>query len=255
MGFEMPKVPAGSGEYPVVFVVISANNMAASSEFYNQVFGWRVQPMTAELSGFVTPAGPGGALRSKVPAGSPGMIPYIAVRDIDAMLQQLVAKKGAIERAPWSVPMVGKLARFKDPTGAVYGLSEALSPVESASIPMPIGSNPKPPDGAICHVEMYSADGAVAAQFFQDAFGWGTLATMPQYIAFDPGAGLGGVFQSHTPAMPAVAYIYTTDVEAKLIEIEAAGGKRNREPMRMPGVGCFGYFKDPSETNMGLIGP
>jgi hypothetical protein len=27
------------------------------------------------------------------------------------------------------------------------------------------------------------------------------------------------------------------------------------EPMRMPGAGCFGYFKDPSLTSMGLIGP
>jgi predicted enzyme related to lactoylglutathione lyase len=65
---------------------------------------------------------------------------------------------------------------------------------------------------------------------------------------------VGGIFQSHTPSLSALAYIYTTDVQAKLAEIEAAGGKRMCEPMRMPG-GCFGYFKDPSDTNMGLIGP
>ena len=34
-----------------------------------------------------------------------------------------------------------------------------------------------------------------------------------------------------------------------------SGGKRMGEPMRMLGVGCFGYFTDPSATNMGLIGP
>jgi len=81
------------------------------------------------------------------------------------------------------------------------------------------------------------------------------LATMPQYMAFDPGAGVGGVFQSHTPATPALAYIYATNVEAKLAEIEAAGGKRVGAPMRMPGAGCFGYFQDPSGTSIGLIGP
>jgi len=74
-------------------------------------------------------------------------------------------------------------------------------------------------------------------------------------MAFDPGAGIGGVFQSHTPATPAVAYIYAADVGAKLTEIDAAGGKRMGEPMRIPGMGCFGYFKDPSGTAMGLIGP
>src|SRR5439155_24484690 len=115
---------------------------------------------------------------------------------------------------------------------------------------MPIGSNPKPPAGAICHIEMYAADGAAAARFFGGLFGWGTLPTMPQYTAFDPGAGVGGIFQSHTPTLPALAYLYTTDVGAKLAEIEAAGGKRMGDPIRMPGAGCFGYFTDPSGTSM-----
>src|SRR2546423_13211205 len=91
---------------------------------------------------------------------------------------------------------------------------------------MPVGSNPTPPAGAICHLEKYAADGAAAARFFGELFGWGTLPTMPQYVAFDPGAGPGGGFQSHTPSMPAVAYIYTGGVQAKLAGIEAAGGKR-----------------------------
>jgi hypothetical protein len=33
MGFEMPKVPVGSGEHPIALVVISANNLAASTTF------------------------------------------------------------------------------------------------------------------------------------------------------------------------------------------------------------------------------
>ena len=102
---------------------------------------------------------------------------------------------------------------------------------------------------------MYAADGAETARFFSELFGWGTRATMSQYMAFDPGASVAGVFQSHTPAMPAVAYIYVTDVGTKLTAIETAGGKRMGEPMRIPGMGCFGYFKDPSGTSMGLIGP
>jgi predicted enzyme related to lactoylglutathione lyase len=74
-------------------------------------------------------------------------------------------------------------------------------------------------------------------------------------MAFDPGASIAGVFQSHTPAMPAVAYIYVTDVGTTLTDIEAAGGQRMGEPGRIPGMGCFGYFIDPSGTTMGLIGP
>jgi predicted enzyme related to lactoylglutathione lyase len=78
---------------------------------------------------------------------------------------------------------------------------------------------------------------------------------MPQYLGFTPDGGISGVFQSHTPSLPAVAYIYVADVAAALTEIEAAGGRRMGEPMGLPGMATFGYFADPSGTHMGLMGP
>ncbi|HEX3150566.1 MAG TPA: VOC family protein [Gemmataceae bacterium] len=254
MAFEMPQVPRGSGEHPIALVVVTANELAASSAFYSKVFGWQVHPYSAELAGVIAPGGPTAALRSNVPAGFPGMVPYIGVRDVDAMLSQVAAAGGTIERAARKLPGIGTLALFKDPAGTIYGLTDALTPGGSPHVPMPLGPNPKPPASAICSTEMYAADRAVAASFFGQLFGWGTLETMPQYMAFDPGAGIGGVFQSHTPTLPAVAYIYAFDVEAKLAEIEATGGKRLGDAMRLPGIACFGYFKDPSGTSMGLIG-
>lgn len=250
----IPATPVGTGKHPISLVVISANDRAGSSAFYSRLFGWRTQEMSAQLTGVVPPAGPRAALRSDVPAAFPGMVPYIGVPDVDAMLARVVAAGGAIERASWSIPMVGRLARFKDPSGTLYGLTDALTPDGSPRMPAPFGSNPQPPAGAICALEMYAAEGK-AAGFFGDLFGWGTLATMPQYSTFDPGAGVTGVFQAHTPSLPALAYIYATDVEARIAEIEAAGGKRLGDPMRMPGMACFGYFTDPSGTTMGLIGP
>ncbi|NOT34676.1 MAG: hypothetical protein HOP12_10975 [Candidatus Eisenbacteria bacterium] len=255
MSPEMPAIPKGSGEHPIVLVSISANDLAASSAFYSRVFGWQLQKMSAELIGVITPAGPAAALRSNVDAGFPGVVPYIGVPDVDAALKRAVNAGAAIDRGPWSVPMVGKLARFKSPAESLYGLTDTVSPTGSPHIPMPFGANPKPPAGAICSLEMYAGDGSAAARFFGDAFGWGSIETMPQFMGFDPGAGIGGVFQSHTPALPAVAYIYSTDVAASLIEVEAAGGKKTAEAMSVPGLGCFGYFTDPSGTNMGLIGP
>src|SRR5262245_34876790 len=201
MGIELPKVPAGNGKHPITLVVISANNLAASGAFYAKLFGWQVHPMSAELAGIVAPAGPTAALRSNIPAGFPGMVPFIGVPDVNAMLTKLVAAGATIERAPLVVPMVGKMARFKDPAGTIYGLTDGATPGGQPSIPMPIGSNPKPPAGAICHIEMYAADGDAANRFFGKMFGWGMLATMPQYMAFDPGAGVGGIFASHTRAL------------------------------------------------------
>ena len=255
MDIEMPKVPEGTGASPVALVVISANDLAASSAFYATVFGWQVQKMSAELSAVATPAGPMVALRANVPAGFPGMVPYLRVDDVDATLKRIVAAGGMIERAPWKLPMMGSLARFKDPGGTIYGVTDMQVPGGIPKMPVPFGTAPKPPAGAICSLEMHAADGAVTARFLGDLFGWGTLPTMPQYVGFDAGAGVGGVLQSHTPASPAVPYIYSSDVAATLASVTAAGGKPMGEPMRMPGMACFGYFSDPSGAMIGLMGP
>src|SRR2546421_10480905 len=75
MEFEMPKVPRGSGEHPIVLVVVSAKDLAAASEFYSQLFGWQVHPMSAELAGAGGPPGPPAAVGGSGPPGRPPRAP------------------------------------------------------------------------------------------------------------------------------------------------------------------------------------
>ena len=255
MAGEMPAVPAGSGKHPIPLVVLSASKLTDSTAFYSRVFGWHGQPISAELTAVVTASGPALSLRSNNPEGFPGVVPFIRVPDVEVALAQVVAAGGSVERATWSVPVVGPLARFKDPSGTIYGLTSIVPPGDLPSVPQPLGTNPKPPEGTVCSLEMYAADGAAAARWFDGLFGWGSRETMANYMAFDPGRGVGGVFQSHTPGLTAVAYVYVADVGRTLDAIEAAGGARTGDAMAIPGIGCFGYFKDPSGTQMGLIGP
>lgn len=249
----MPSVPKGSGAHPVVLVVISANQLDVSSTFYSKLFGWQPMKMSPELIAMAAPAGPMLALRANIPDGFPGIVPYIGTKNVDVTLAQVVNAGGTIERASWKVPTLGTLARFKDASGTIYGLTDAISPLGNPHVPMPFGENPKPMANTVCSLEMYTVDDS-GPKFFGDQFGWGTLPTMPAFVAFDPGAGIGGVMQSHTPAMPAVAYIYVNDVAATLTAIDAAGGKRTSDAVSMPGMATFGYFADPSGTHMGLIG-
>lgn len=252
---ELPAVPAGSGAHPIPLVVISANKLAESTAFYTTLFGWQAMPMSKELTGLAASSGPSIALRANVPESFPGVVPYINVLDVSDALARVTAAGAVIERAPWTIPGLGDMARFKDQSGTIYGLTTSVMSGVIPHVPMPFGTNSKPPVGTICSLEMYAAAGDTAAEFFGGQFGWGSLATMPHYMAFDPGAGVGGVFQSHTAAMPALAYVYVADVSVTLTAIDAAGGKRMGDAMPMPGMGCFGYFSDPSGTAMGLIGP
>jgi len=251
----MPDVPAGNGQHPIVMVVISANDHAASVAFYSKLFGWSTYSVTGELTGATTPGGPAVALRAGTPAGFPGVVPMIRVDDISAALEKIVEGGGEIERPAWQVPTAGTVARFKDPSGTIYGLIEPAASSMPAPMAMPFGDNPKPPAGSVCSLEMYAKSGAEAATFFSAQFGWGCIETMPHFVGFNPGAGPQGVFQSHTAAMSAVAYIYVENVNVKIAEIEANGGARMGDPMSVPGMGTFGYFKDPSGSAMGLIGP
>jgi predicted enzyme related to lactoylglutathione lyase len=251
---QYPDVPTGSGRYPIPFLVIAANDLAASTGFYEKTFGWHTHAVTPEIAGAATPAGPNVTLRANTPDDFAGVVPFIAVPDVHAALDRIVAAGGTIERAPWRAPKAGTLARFADPSGTIYGLTSGLAGT-LASIPAPFGSNPAPPAGTVCSIEMYSRDHTVTARFVNELFEWGTRETMPQYLGFNPGGGISGVFQSHTPSAPAVAYVYVPDVAATLTAIDAAGGRRTADPMSAPGMGTFGYFVDPSGTHVGLIGP
>jgi predicted enzyme related to lactoylglutathione lyase len=251
---DIPIAPRGSGAHPVALTVISSRDLAKSRDFYERLFGWRMTPLSAEVCAAGTPAEQAVALRTNNPESFPGMVPFLFAPDVDKALAAAVAVGAVVEKPKWKVPMVGEMARFTAPGGTIYGFVNAKEMRPKEPLPVPLGPGRKAPPGTICSLELYAGDFAQTAKFF-GLFGWGTLETMPSYMAFDTGAGVAGIFQSHTPTLPAVAYVACTDVGTKLNEIEKAGGKRMGEPMSMPEMGTFGYFEDPTGTPGGLIGP
>ncbi len=254
MGATLPPVPIGSGKHPVIMVALAANDLAASTAFYRDVFGWQLANLSSELASATFAAGPAVTLRANTAAGFQSAVPFVAVSNVQLAMESAVAAGASVERAPWQAPMIGTLARVSAPGGTVYGFCSAMTPVPPAHQPAPFGDAPRPPVNTICSLEMHAPDLDASARFVESQFGWGTLPTMPQYCMFDAGAGIGGVFQSHTPATRGLAYIYVADVASTLAKIDAAGGKRMGEPMAVPGLTTFGYFTDPSGTAMGLMG-
>ena len=251
----LPPIPPGTGAHPIAMVSIAPKDLAAPPAFYAGVFGWPMQALSAELIAAAPPAGPSVVLRTNLPEGFQAVVPFLDCADVATTLARVVAAGGSVERAPWPGPMGAQLARFTDPSGTIYGLASGLLAAKPPRIEMPFGTNPKPPAGAVCSLAMYAADGEAVTRFVGGLFGWGAAPTMPHFVGFDAGAGIGGVFQAHTPVGKSMAYSYSADVAASIAAIEAAGGKRMGDPMAIPGMGTFGYFTDVSGTAMGLIGP
>ena len=55
----------------------------------------------------------------KVP---PHWLTYFAVADVDASAKASESAGGRVQRAPWDIPGVGRIAIVVDPTGAMMGL-------------------------------------------------------------------------------------------------------------------------------------
>jgi predicted enzyme related to lactoylglutathione lyase len=250
-----PQVPAGSAEHPVCWLEIVTTDVAKSRAFYAGLFGWHIEAM-GDFVMFLLADGVSGNFKTDAEPGTQSTIPHIYAKDMQTALDDVVARGGEVVEAPRAVGENGEAtAMFKDAAGTVYGLVNAAPQLPVPHFPPIFGPGPKPPAGTICSLELYGGDFAQAREFFGGVLGWGLLDTMPQYLMFDPGAGIGGVFQSHTAVTKSVAYIWVDDVRASLTAIEAAGGKRLGEPGSVPGLGTFGYFIDPAGTSMGLIGP
>jgi predicted enzyme related to lactoylglutathione lyase len=111
----------------------------------------------------------------------------------------------------------------------------------------------------IVHVEIPATDLKEAAEFYSDVFGWEFDHSMDFYPMFRAEGGPGGGFVhlgdvSHTVGFP-LLFLGTEDIEAKLAEIEARGGK-TLMPKAAIGEnaehGWWAVFSDPVGNRLAL---
>lgn len=111
--------------HPIVHIEISATDRKKSAAFYNQIFGWNVQPIEemnyttfspgeSELGGGFNPA------PQNMPVGSTCI--YIGTDDIEASLKEIEKHGGKIIHPKDEIPGMGWFALFEDPAGNTVGL-------------------------------------------------------------------------------------------------------------------------------------
>ena len=123
---------------PVVHFEIPADNLERAQEFYNRVFGWKMQPVaglnytivrTAETdeahmlkeSGRIN----GGMMKRSVPIMRP--VITIQVQEMERALQKVRSAGGKIVKEPLAVGTIGMSAYVQDSEGNIIGLWQNLS--------------------------------------------------------------------------------------------------------------------------------
>jgi predicted enzyme related to lactoylglutathione lyase len=108
------------------------------------------------------------------------------------------------------------------------------------------------------HFELWSADPAKVASFYEKTFGW-KIQELPglDYRSVDTGAGTGingGIMTPKKGPWPAklAFYIDVEDLAVSVKSIRDAGGKIHVERQEVPGVGVFALFEDPDGRVLGV---
>ena len=116
-------------KHPIVHIELSAKDRHVTSNFYQDVFGWKVTDMPEmNYATFEYEDGRGGGFNpvsDQNPAGT--VIVYIQADDIEAALEKIVANGGKVLAPKTEIPNIGWYAFFSDPTGNNMALYKSLS--------------------------------------------------------------------------------------------------------------------------------
>ncbi len=104
----------------IAHIEIPSTNLAKSSEFYSELFGWKMEPMTGsdEYITFSAGTGMGGGISKVKKAPGEGVVAYVLVKDIDAALKKAVGLGAKVVTPATEIGGGwGRWAQFKDPGG------------------------------------------------------------------------------------------------------------------------------------------
>jgi predicted enzyme related to lactoylglutathione lyase len=112
----------------ICYIEMPAEDIARSSEFYKQVFGWNVRKRGDGATAFDDTTGEvsGAWVLGRPPASNPGLLFYVMVDSVAKTLDAIVANGGEIVQSIGAdAPEI--TARFRDPGGNVIGLYQQPS--------------------------------------------------------------------------------------------------------------------------------
>jgi predicted enzyme related to lactoylglutathione lyase len=106
-------------------------------------------------------------------------------------------------------------------------------------------------DGKLDYLEMPGGDLPGQKAFYTAAFGWRFTDYGPEYAAF--AEGLDGGFHAGGGDGKPLPVLFSTDLEATLAKVQAAGAEITRPIFAFPGGRRF-HFRDPAGNELAVWG-
>ena len=108
------------------YIEIPSADVQSSAAFYENVFGWDIRHRDSDRPSFDDAAGniSGAWVTGRAPSRDPGLLPYVWVKDIQAIITRARSQGAEIVTTPHPDHPGGssQIATFRDPAGNLIGL-------------------------------------------------------------------------------------------------------------------------------------
>jgi predicted enzyme related to lactoylglutathione lyase len=239
------------------WVSLMVHGMAATQEFYGELFGWDFQPGPQQLGAYVRAQLDGQEVAGigQLPPDRHLPIawtPYLASDDVDLTAETVRHCGGTVGVGPLDAEDAGRLAIASDPSGAVFGVWQAAAHLGTGITGVP---------GTPTWNELITRDSAGVAKFYETVFGYeeepvvsADFDYITLHIKGRPVAGIHGVGN----ALPRdrgphwMTYFEVADVDAALTHVLDLGGHALK-PARDTPHGRIATVADPEGAVFSVV--
>lgn len=256
-------MPNKHGDF--IWYELLTDNTELAQAFYGPILDWEFNDsgqaemeytiITAKASADV-----GGLLQitpeMKVGGAQPIWLGYIAVDDVDASIERIIAAGGTEIMPATDIPDVGRIAMLSDPQGALFYIMRGLSDETSRAF-----AADRPRKGHCAWNELMSSKPSAALTFYSSEFGWlkdGELDMGPmgtyEFLRHDH---MIGAIMPRPEAMPRPIWNYyfrVADIDIAVKKVKAGGGKILSGPDQIPGDEYTILALDPQGAMFALVG-
>lgn len=244
------------------WIDVGASDIDAAASFYGGLFGWRFRSAGPEAGGYGFFELDGrivaGGMRTTPEQGPPSWTVYFQTPDAEAAAKTSEQARGGVLMRPMDVLDQGTMAILADRAGVPFGVWQ---PGRLGGLTV-AGET-----GALCWVELYTADIAAAAAYYRAVLGLETSAVSfpgSTYTCVNPaGEGEESVFGGVVPLADDpletdghwLPYLAVDDTDAAVARTLELGGTVRMPATDIEGVGRLARLADPYGARFAVLRP